>query len=132
MFTEGSRSDDGTGSLVAHLFIMGTMRPALSHEEWQHRRSGAVAVKVVGDEAHLVVEDPDGDVVSVGGADETVALMALANDSLPDTDAHKFTVADVAVCRLVLERFAATELDARLADLVNRLCAKVEALLPVQ
>jgi hypothetical protein len=65
--------------------------PALEPEEWQHRRSGAVSVERVGDETHVVVRDPNGEVVSVSGPAEVFALMALANDALPDGDPRKIT-----------------------------------------
>ena len=42
-------------------------------------------------ETHVVVTDPDGELVSVSGSAEVFALMALANDALPDGDPRKVT-----------------------------------------
>jgi hypothetical protein len=39
-----------------------------------------------------VVRDPDGEIVSVSGPAEVLALMALANDALPNGDPRKITV----------------------------------------
>lgn len=111
---------------------MQRIRPALSTEEWGERRSGAVALMAVGDETHVVITDADGEVVSITGSDATFALMALANDALPDVDARKFGVTDVAICRLVMERLMALDSDPRLHSLANQLCEKVAALLPVR
>jgi hypothetical protein len=69
--------------------------PALEPEEWQHRRCGQLAVTHVGDEVHVVVRDPDGEIVSVSGPEALFALMALANDALPDGDPRKITVSTV-------------------------------------
>lgn len=69
--------------------------PALGPEEWTHRRCGAVSIDHVSDETHVVVRDPDGEVVSVSGAAEVFALMALANDALPSGDPRKITRAKV-------------------------------------
>lgn len=106
--------------------------PALSPEERRQRRSGPVAVHAIGDETHLLVTDPDGYVVSVTGSETTFALMALANDALPAGDARKFTVADVAVCRIIMERITAFDAKPHLQRLVSQLCAKVAALLPTR
>ena len=65
--------------------------PALEPEEWKQRRSGAVSIDLVGDETHVVVRDPHGEIVSVSGPAEVFALMALANDALPDGDPRKIT-----------------------------------------
>jgi hypothetical protein len=46
---------------------------------------------------------PDGDVVSVTGGDSLFALMALADDALPNEDDRKLTVTDVAVLRILME-----------------------------
>ena len=52
--------------------------PALEPEEWKHHRCGAVSIDRVDGETHLVVTDPDGEIVSVSGPEEVFALMALA------------------------------------------------------
>ena len=69
--------------------------PALEPEEWKHRRCGAVSIDHVDGETHVVITDSDGELVSVSGPAEVFALMALANDALPDGDPRKLTVADV-------------------------------------
>jgi hypothetical protein len=69
--------------------------PALEPEEWKHRRCGAISIDHVNGEAHVVVADPDGEIVSVSGPEEVFALMALANDVLPDGDPRKVTARDV-------------------------------------
>lgn len=65
--------------------------PALEPEEWKHRRSGAVSIDYVDGETHIVVTDPDGEIVSVSGPAEVFALTALANDALPEGDPPKIT-----------------------------------------
>jgi hypothetical protein len=59
------------------------------------RRCGAVSIDRVGDETHVVVRDPDGEVVSVSGPEEVFSLMALANDALPNGNARKLTAGDL-------------------------------------
>ncbi len=70
--------------------------PALEPEEWKHRRCGPVSLDQVDGETHVVVTDPDGELVSVSGPAEVFALMALANDALPDGDPRK-------ICRTWIE-----------------------------
>ena len=50
------------------------------------RNSGPVSVDTLGDETNLVLRDPAGDLVSVSGADAIFAVLALANDTLPNED----------------------------------------------
>lgn len=71
--------------------------PALEPDEWKHRRCAAVSIDRVDGETHVVVTDPDGEMVSVSGPEEVFALMALANDALPDGDPRK-------ICRAWIER----------------------------
>lgn len=111
---------------------MDRIRPALSAEEWGQRRSGPISLTTVGDSARLVIVDPDGQVVRVENPDDIFALIALANDALPYADVRKFTITDVAICRLAMERAVALEGDPRLTDLVGALCGKLQALLPLQ
>ena len=68
--------------------------PALEPEEWTHRQCGAMAIDRADGEAYVVVREPDGEFVSVSGTEELFALMALANDALPDGDSRKFTARD--------------------------------------
>jgi hypothetical protein len=65
--------------------------PALEPEEWQDLHCGSVAIDQVGDETHIVVTDPDGEVVSISGPQEIFALIALANSALPNGDPRKIT-----------------------------------------
>jgi len=65
--------------------------PALEQQEWKDLRCGCIAIDQVGDETHIVVTDPDGEVVSVSGPQELFALIALANAALPDGDPRKIT-----------------------------------------
>jgi hypothetical protein len=107
------------------------IRPALQSEEWQQRRSGPVSVDSFGDETHLVLRDPDGDIVSVSGADAIFAVMALANDTLPHEDPRKLTVTDVAILRILAERISENEPNGRrLVSLAIALRDKLSALLP--
>jgi hypothetical protein len=69
--------------------------PALRLQEWRDRRFGAVSIDHVFDEIHVAVRDPDGEVVSVSGPEETFALMALANDALPEGDPRKLIAGDL-------------------------------------
>ena len=64
---------------------------ALEPEEWQELRCGGIAIDQVGDETHIVVTDPDGEVVSISGPQDLFALMALANGAMPDGDPRKIT-----------------------------------------
>ena len=107
------------------------IRPALTAAEWTERRSGPVSIDLLNDETHLVVRDPDNDVVSVSGLDELHALVALANDALPDTDRRKLTRRDVAVLGIVIDHIDRTAPNGeRLATLAQELFAKLAALVP--
>src|SRR5438270_16740 len=64
--------------------------PALELDEWKHRRCGAVSLDRVDGETHIVVTDPDGEIMSVSGPEEVFVLIALAHDALPDGDPRKF------------------------------------------
>jgi len=64
--------------------------PALEPEEWKCRRSGA-SIDYVDGETHIVMTDPDGEIVSVSGPAEIFALMALANHALPLGDPRRTT-----------------------------------------
>ena len=65
--------------------------PALEPHEWRQRRCGAVSLSRVENEVHVVVRDPDEQLVSVSTPQELFALMALANHALPDDDPRKIT-----------------------------------------
>jgi hypothetical protein len=65
--------------------------PALEAREWKERRCGAVSIDRVDGETHVVLTDPDGEIVSVSGPEEVFALLALANDALPTGDPRKMT-----------------------------------------
>ena len=74
--------------------------------------------------------DPDGEIVSVSGPAEVFALMALANDALPEADPRKITREAVRLLRaLTVDTWAghrSSEERARLATLATAL----DALLP--
>jgi hypothetical protein len=107
------------------------IRPALTPDEWKNRRAGSVAIDAVDDDVHLVVRDPDDEIVSVSGNDELWALIALANAALSDGDPRKFTPADVAVARIVGEAVRRDEPGAaQLLALADLLQGKLAALLP--
>lgn len=111
--------------------MSGPIRPALQSEEWQQRRSGPVSIDTLGDETHLVLRDPDGDVVSVSGADAIFAVMALANATLPNEDPRKLTITDIAVLRILMERISKNEPNGRrMIALAIALRDKLNALLP--
>lgn len=101
--------------------------PALEPEEWTHRRCGAVSLDSVDGETHVVVTDPDGEIVSVNGPAEVFALMALANDALPDGDPRKITRETVKLLHaLTADTWAghkAAEQRAALAQLARALTA---------
>lgn len=89
----------GAGGMPRREYVRAMRRfeiaPALEPDEWKHRRSGAVSVDYVDGETHVVVTDADGEIVSVSGLAEISALLALANDALPDGDLRKLTATDV-------------------------------------
>jgi hypothetical protein len=68
-----------------------SITPAPQPEEWARRRSGTISIDRIADEVHVVVHDPDDQLVSVSGPDELFAHIALANHALPDDDARKIT-----------------------------------------
>ena len=107
------------------------IRPALTATEWRERRSGPVSIDVLNDETHLVLRDPDNDVVSVSGPDELHALIALANDALPDDDRRKLTRRDVAVLGIIIDHIDRSAANGeRLCSLAEELFAKLVALVP--
>jgi hypothetical protein len=107
------------------------LQPALTPDEWRHRRAGAVSVDAVGDETHVVITDPDGQLVSVSGADALHALAALANDALPNDEARKLTWTDLVVISMLVERLDRRHSHTtRLTSLAAGLYAKLAALLP--
>ncbi|HEY2377283.1 MAG TPA: hypothetical protein VGH98_15005 [Gemmatimonadaceae bacterium] len=107
------------------------MRPALTPDEWCHRRSGTVFLDIVDDETHIVVADPDEQLVSVTGPNELHALAALANDALPPSDPRKLTGTDLAVLSILVDRLdRSLPYTNRLVALADALNAKISALLP--
>src|SRR4051812_29733094 len=78
--------------------------PALSASEWHRRRSGCVHVEIIDDETHIVVADPDGQLVSVSGANELFALMALTNVALPPDDPRKVARGDLAILDVLIDQ----------------------------
>src|SRR5204863_4130807 len=86
----------GRGRQETHR-LMSTQKiaPALAPQEWRERRCGAVSVCHVESEVHVVVRDPDDQLVSVSAPEELFALIALANDALPHDDPRKITLEKV-------------------------------------
>jgi hypothetical protein len=108
-----------------------TMRPALTPDEWCRRRSGTVFLDVIDEETHVIVADPDEQVVSVTGPNELHALAALANDALPASDPRKITGTDLAVLSILIDRLDRSRPNTnRLLALSDALYAKISALLP--
>jgi len=108
-----------------------TMRPALTPDEWCHRRSGPVFLDIVDDEVHVVVADPDEQLVSVTGPNDLHALLALANDALPADDPRRLTGTDLAVLSILIDRLDRTRPNThRLIALSESLFEKIAALLP--
>ncbi len=81
--------------------------PALEPDEWKQRPCAAVSIDHVDWETHVVVTDPDGELVSVSSPAEVFALMALANDALPSGDPRKI-MRDKIQALLDLTRSAST------------------------
>lgn len=89
--------------------------PALEPADWAQRRRGAIAIDPHADTARVVVTDGGGQAVRVSGSDALFALMALANDALPDGDPRKLTRAVAeAVCASCDELSAHAEIFLRL------------------
>ena len=108
-----------------------TMRPALTPDEWCVRRSGPVFLDVINEETHVIVADPDQQVVSVTGPNELHGLVALANDALPADDPRKLTGTDLAVLSILMDRLDRTKPNTtRLVALSEALFQKISALLP--
>ena len=111
--------------------MISLMRPALSPAEWNRRRSGAVCLDVIDHETHVIVADPDLQLVSVTGPNELHALAALANDALPVHDPRKLTWTDLAILGIIVDRIDRTKpYTGRLLELTQSLYAKISALLP--
>ena len=104
--------------------------PALEPEEWKNRRCGPVSLDRVDGEVHVVVTDPDGEIVSVSGPAEVFALMALANDALPDGDPRKLTRASVRLLRELTTDCWAGHRAAKEREALAQLARSLEALLP--
>jgi hypothetical protein len=64
--------------------------PALGAQEWEERRHGAMYVVKDGGPPRLVMAE-GGHLATVSCADDLFAVIALANDALPDDDPRKIT-----------------------------------------
>ena|ERR1051326_2383932 len=104
--------------------------PALTPQQWKDGRIGSLSLGVVDDELHVVVRDPDDGLVSITGADELWALIALANEALPQTDRRKLAMRDVAVIRVLAETCPDSVNGRRLRTLAETLSDKLASLLP--
>ena len=103
---------------------------ALTPQQWKEGRIGCLSLGVVDDELHVVVRDPDDGLVSITGADDLWALIALANEALPHTDLRKVAMRDVAVIRVLAESCPDTAGGRRLRALAEALSNKIASLLP--
>src|SRR5690349_18593765 len=107
------------------------IKPALGPKEWNQRRSGALRVEAVDDEAHVVVCDPDGGVVTVSGDDELFALMAFANSAMTEDDPRKLCRKDLAVLSVLCDEYHRShECDKQILAMASTLYDKLCALLP--
>ena len=116
------------GAIFARMSPIG-IPPALEPDEWRRRTSGAIAVDQVGDETHLVISDPDGQLVSVTGPPEIFCLMALANAALPEADPRKLTRKHVLDLRIAAEELRVAGMAGPSRGLAQ-LADVIEALLP--
>ena len=107
------------------------IKPALSLTEWHRHQCGAVSVSVVDDEKHVVVRDPDGEVVSLSGDDQLFGLLALANCAIADGDPRKLCRTDVAVLSVLIDEYHRSPgADIKIFTVANELLEKLAALLP--
>ena len=65
--------------------------PALGPEEWEARRHGAMYVVKDAGAPRLIMHDDGDHPATVSRADDLFAMIALANDALPDEDPRKIT-----------------------------------------
>jgi len=111
------------------------IKPALGPKEWNQRRSGALRVETADEKAHVVVCDPNGEIVTVSGDDELFALMALANSAMSDGDPRKLCRKDLAVLSVLCEQYHRShDCDKQIfsiaSTLYDKLCALVPGLAP--
>src|SRR5690242_9464127 len=107
------------------------IKPALTPDEWNQRRAGAVSVEVVDAETHVAVRDPDGEVVSISGDDALFAAMALTNCAMTDDDPRKLCRTDLAVLSVLTEEYhRQANGDRQILLLATVLFDKLAALLP--
>ena len=82
--------------------------PALEPDQWAERRNGSVFLDKIGGEPIVIVEDGDS-LATVTGANEIFALIALANDALPDGDPRKIHHRWIADLRDAAHRLGPTD-----------------------
>ena len=104
--------------------------PALAPQEWRERRCGAVSVCHVESEVHVVVRDPDDQLVSVSAPEELFALIALANDALPHDDPRKITLEKVRTLEAIATDMWRGHRAAEHRDAIALLARTLTALLP--
>ena len=104
--------------------------PALEPKEWAQRKCGLLSMNSVADEVHVIVRDPDDQVVSVSGPEELFALMALANNALPDGDPRKITAMKVRLLRDITSDMWFGHRSGEHREALATLARTLEALLP--
>jgi hypothetical protein len=111
------------------------IRPALAPEEWARRRSGPISVHHMADGDALVITH--GKDTSIRSTEELCALMALANDALPDGEPRKITRAWVTRIQTMsdliadlAQRAPSSEFLRHEAHLWSEMAQGLEALLP--
>lgn len=111
--------------------MLSRIKPALAPTEWNQRRSGALSVKAVDEDAEVIVRDPDGGAVTVSGDDELFALMALANSAISDDDSRKLCRKDLAILSVLCEEYHRQPGgDKQILTIASTLYDKLCALLP--
>jgi hypothetical protein len=112
--------------------------PALAPNEWEERRRGRLYVVQDGGAPRLVLDHGD-HIATVSRADDLFAMIALANDALPEDDPRKITWAlltRVQAMSDVLDGLArspaSTPFLREEADAWQQIVSVLSALLPVQ
>jgi hypothetical protein len=112
--------------------------PALDPNQWEARRRGRLYVIQDGAEPRLVMDDGN-HVVTVSRADDLFAVIALANDALPEQDPRKITWALLTrvqamsdVLESLAQSAASTPFLREEADAWHQIVRVLSALLPVE
>jgi hypothetical protein len=73
--------------------------PALAATEWAERRAGSISLDAARPQQRLVLSPETGTDAAVSGSREIFALIALANQALPEDDSRKITAAKLDALR---------------------------------